>query len=129
MLELRMDFDLSTDCILTKVWLKSFGWRKSDDWWVVPSSYATTEFKKILKWELEDSQWSVSKHSGAINILIDWDGLITNLFEDVDCLRSVLDKVGLVTMGEGWAPLSNLTHDERFKIMHFLPEYQSMISR
>lgn len=117
---------MSYNYIHTKLWLKSFGWIKSDGWWVVSDANSTKDFKKILGWELERSQWS---EGASTNVMLDWDGDISDLFVDIEELKRALDNVGLAAMGEGWVPLRNLSHEEQFLIMFHLPEYQDMIKR
>lgn len=122
-----MDTYVLSHHIYTKVWLKCYGYQKSDGWWVVPPQHALVDLIKVLTWEVERSDWAITK-SGAINVMIEWDGDMLGLFEECreHQIRDTLDAVGLCTLGQGWPELRHLSSDERFWIMIHLPEYEEM---
>jgi hypothetical protein len=91
---------------------------------------ATKELKDILSWEVPDRNW-FEEPDGAVNISIEWDGSLMDIFTKVHINRiiGVLDGIGNCMYGEGWPPIGRFDTEEKFWVLMNLPQYSDMSER
>lgn len=114
--------DLGFDRV--KTWLRTYGRRKEDGWWFVPSRHAHSRLRVVARWELEDEDW-MEDGRGGLHFAVDWDGDMTQ--SRVDVIRAEMTIIGQLYGLTGWKRWREVCADDAVWFFVSSLEYWKMV--